>query len=405
MNRLRSVGIIFLVVVTLSVVFLAGYGAHWLFDRDSSGPASSGLPLTTPDEATGSAGFGVFWEAWQVLQRDFFGEQPAEQQRTYAAIQGLAGSYGDPYTFFVEPQPRQREKENLSGEFGGIGAWVSTDEQGNFVLKPMPGRAAEAAGVQEGDILVAVDGAPVTPDLSQDQALDLIRGPIGEPVELQLRRGQDGEIVQISVVRERVEMPSVEWRQMEETPQVGYIAINQFTERTASELDSAIDDLESKGISFLVLDLRHNGGGLLQSSVDVASRFLSDGVVLYERKNDGSRETYRVVEARRAPNWPTVILVDGATASAAEIVAGALQDRGRAQLVGEKTYGKGSVQLIRDLSDGSSVHVTVARWQTPNGHEINGVGLLPNLEALHQDGVDAPLAEAVRLLTTNVAQN
>ena len=405
MDRFRSLGLTFLVIATLTLVFLAGFGTHWL---TSQGVASSpGNPLAELALSDGSepAQFGVFWEAWHVLQRDFFGDQPADQQRTYAAIQGLAQSYDDPYTYFVEPQPRQREKENLSGEFGGIGAWVSTDEQGNIVLKPMPGRAAEAAGVLEGDILVAVNGTALTPELSQDQVLDMIRGPIGEPVELQLRRGDASDPLTISIVRERVETPSVEWRVLEEAPKVGYIAIRQFTERTAGELDSAIEDLDTQGISFLVLDMRHNGGGLLQSSIDVASRFLSDGVVLFERKNDGSRETYRVKSAERAPNWPTAVLVDGATASAAEIVAGALQDRGRAQLVGEKTYGKGSVQLIRDLSDGSSVHVTVARWQTPNGHEINGVGLSPNVEAPHQDGIDAPLAAAIRLLTGNVAQN
>ena len=405
MDRFRSLGLTVLAILTLSIVFLAGFGTHWLTSHGDADSLGSPLDELALNDSGKPAEFGVFWEAWQVLQRDFFGDQPADQQRTYAAIQGLAQSYDDPYTYFVEPQPRQREKENLSGEFGGIGAWVSTDEQGNIVLKPMPGRAAEAAGILEGDILAAVNSVAITSELMQDQVLDMIRGPIGEPVELQLRRGDSAELVTVSVVRERVETPSVEWRVLEEAPTVGYIAIHQFTERTADELDSAIQDLDDKGVSFLVLDMRHNGGGLLQSSIDVASRFLSDGVVLFERKNDGSRETYRVVSADRAPSWPTAILVDGATASAAEIVAGALQDRGRAQLVGEKTYGKGSVQLIRDLSDGSSVHVTVARWQTPNGHEINGVGLSPDVEAAHQDDIDAPLAAAIRLLTGDVAQN
>lgn len=405
MDRLRGLGITLLAILTLSIVFLAGFGAHWLTSHGTAAAPSNALAGVALSDSSQPAEFGVFWEAWQVLQRDFFGDQPVDQQRTYAAIQGLAQAYDDPYTYFVEPQPRQREKETLSGEFGGIGAWVSTDEQGRIVLKPMPGRAAAAAGILEGDILVAVDATPLTAALSQDQVLDMIRGPVGEPVELQLRRGDAADLVTVTVVRERVETPSVDWRVLEEAPTVGYIAIHQFTERTADELDSAIADLDARQISFLVLDLRHNGGGLLQSSIDVASRFLSDGVVLYERKNDGSRETYRVETAPRAPNWPTAVLVDGATASAAEIVAGALQDRGRAQLVGEKTYGKGSVQLIRDLSDGSSMHVTVARWQTPNGHEINGVGLAPDVEAPHLDDSDAPLAAAIRLLTADVAQN
>lgn len=405
MDRLRSFGLTFLVIATLTVVFMAGFGTHWLTSRTATSAPDMALAGLAAPESESSAEFAVFWEAWHVLQRDFFGDQPAEQERTYGAIQGLVQSYSDPYTYFVEPQPRQREKENLSGEFGGIGAYVSTDDAGEIVLNPMAGRAAEKAGVLEGDILVAVDGTAITPEMSQDQVLDLVRGPIGEAVELQLRRGDSPDLLTVSVIRERIESPSVEWRVLAETPTAGYIAISQFTERTAGELDRAIEDLEEADISFLVLDLRHNGGGLLQSSIDVASRFLDDGVILYERKNDGSRETYRVSAAHRAPNWPVAVLVDGATASAAEIVAGALQDRGRAQLVGEKTYGKGSVQLIRDLSDGSSVHVTVARWQTPNGHEINGVGLVPDVESLHEDSIDAPLAAAIRLLTGNVAQN
>ena len=234
--------------------------------------------------------------------------------------------------------------------------------------------------------------------MTADDVVNLIRGPIGEPVDLQVGREDVADTLTFSVVRERIETPSVEWRALEQNPQIGYIAIRQFTERTAEELDRALKDLEQQNVQQLVVDLRHNSGGLLQSAIDVTSRFLNDGVVLYERKNDGTEETYRVADAKRSPNWPMAILVDGATASASEILAGALQDRSRGELVGEKTYGKGSVQLVYDLSDGSSIHVTVARWLTPNGHEINGVGLVPDVAVAHDDNRDAPLDEAIRLL-------
>ncbi len=397
MKTARTLAFATLIVATLLVIFAAGYATRWLVSHGDA-------PGIQPDPASAAAGdsqepeFGVFWEAWDILQRDFYGDQPASQNRTYGAIQGLAEAYGDPYTVFVEPEPRQREREDLSGAFGGIGAWISQDEDGNKVLDPMPDRPAEKAGILKGDVLLAVDGAALDPALSVDEVVELIRGPIGEPVDLTVRRADEAEPLTLAVVRERIETPSVEWRALEQAPQVGYIAIRSFTERTDAELDRALDELRQQEISTLIVDLRHNGGGLLQSSIDVASRFLSDGVVLYERRNGGDEQVYRVRPASRAPNWPMVILVDGATASASEIVAGALQDRGRATLVGEKTFGKGSVQLVYDLSDGSSVHVTVARWLTPNGHEINGIGLTPEQIVLHEESRDAPLEEAINYL-------
>jgi len=393
----RTLALAVLIIATLVVVFSAGYIARWLVSDDTSlaRPGATGA-AAAPDQTDS---FGVFWEAWEILQRDFYGDQPANQSRTYGAIRGLAQAYDDPYTLFIEPEPRQRERENLSGAFGGIGAWISQDEAGNKLLDPMPERPAEKAGILKGDVLLAVDGAALDPALSVDEVVALIRGPVGEAVLLTVRRADVAEPLEVPVVRERIETPSVEWRALEQAPQVGYIAIRQFTERTPAELDRALAELRQAEISYLIVDLRHNGGGLLQSSIDVASRFLRDGVVLYEQRSSGSEQVYRVRSATRAPAWPMVVLVDGATASASEIVAGALQDRGRATLVGQKTFGKGSVQLVYDLSDGSSVHVTVARWLTPNGHEINGVGLTPEQIVPHEDGRDAPLEEAIKTLT------
>lgn len=398
MKTARTLALAVLILATVVVVFAAGYATRWLVSHGDT----PGAPPSAADAAASDGQapeFGVFWEAWNILQRDFYGDQPASQNRTYGAIKGLTEAYGDPYTVFVAPEPRQREREDLSGAFGGIGAWITVDEAGNKVLDPMPGRPAEKAGILKGDVLLAVAGQPLDPALSVDDVVNLIRGPIGEPVDLTVQRAGLAEPLVIAVVRERIETPSVDWRVLEQAPQVGYIAIHQFTERTAEELDRALEDLQQQEVSYLIVDLRHNGGGLLQSSIDVASRFLSDGVVLYERRNSGEEQVYQVRPAQRAPNWPMTILVDGATASASEIVAGALQDRGRAELVGETTFGKGSVQLVYDLSDGSSVHVTVARWITPNGHEINGVGLTPEQIVPHEDGRDAPLEEAIRTLT------
>ena len=402
MTTVRNLGLIALVAISVVVVFLAGFGARWLIDH-------GGTPVDTPSvtAATGDAAqpgdMHVFWEAWHILQRDFYGDQPDTQAREHGAIDGLARTYNDPYTRFIAPEPHEREKEQLSGEFGGIGAWINKDDAGNLRLDPMPDRPAEKAGIRRNDILIAVAGTAIAAEITADEAVNMIRGPIGEPVELQVRREGAADPLTFSVVRERIETPSVEWRALDQNPQIGYVAIRQFTERTADELDRALKELEQQNVQQLIVDLRHNSGGLLQSSIDVTSRFLNDGVVLFERKNDGTEQTYRVVDAKRSPNWPIAVLVDGATASASEIFAGALQDRSRGQLVGEKTYGKGSVQLVYDLSDGSSVHVTVARWLTPNGHEINGVGLVPDVAVAHDDNRDAPLEEAIRLLSAGPA--
>jgi carboxyl-terminal processing protease len=405
MNIARSVGYAALILITLAGVFVAGFGTHWILSHGDGRAQPVGLPGDGGDSSPDAkAQFGVFWEAWDILQRDFYGEKPATESRTYGAISGLVESYGDPFTYFVEPEPRQREKEDLSGEFGGIGAWVSQDEDGTIRLQPMADLPAARAGVRDRDILRAVDGTPISPEMSTDDAVSLIRGPVGEPVLLTILREESGETLDIEVIRERIETPTVEWRMLEEAPETGYVTIHLFGERTPTELDRALADLRGQGASQLVLDLRHNPGGLLDGAVAVASRFLNDGVVLFERKSDGTEETYHVSNAERVSDWPMVVLVDGATASAAEIVAGALQDRTRASLVGEKTFGKGSVQLVHDLSDGSSIHVTVAHWLTPNGHEINGVGLTPDLEVAHEDGRDAPLEEAVRLFSSQAME-
>ena len=405
MRTVRLIAYGGLLLATVAVVFLAGFGTHALLAPPSPESARAPLAATGPapessprTESDAENGFGVFWQAWHILQQEFYGDQPGTQQRTYGAIKGLTEAYQDPYTYFVEPQPRQREKEQLSGEFGGIGAYITVDDSGRVRLDPMPARPAERAGIQEDDILQAVDGAPIPPEASAEDVVALVRGPIGEAVTLTLLRESSGETLTVNVVRERIETPTVEWRLLEQDVRTGYIAISLFSERTAAELDRALSELEAGGATRLILDLRHNSGGLLQASIDVSSRFLSDGVVLFERKNDGSETPYRVVDVRRAPGWPMTVLVDGATASAAEIVAGALQDRERATLIGDKTFGKGSVQLVHDLEDGSSIHVTVARWLTPNGHEINGVGLTPDREVPHEDGRDAPLESAISFL-------
>jgi len=392
-REVRALLIALLITGMIIGAFGVGVGTTWLLMHGRSANA---------DE---SASFNVFWEAWRLVEQNYLGELPSGQQVAWGAIRGALATLNDPHTAFLEPQPRQREKEDLSGRFGGIGAYVTKAENGSMVLDPMPDLPAEKAGILKGDVLIKVDDAEITPDMTVDQVISLIRGEVGTIVRLTLRRQGQAEPFAVEVERQEIPSPSVEWRMLEGAEGTGYIRIMLFSSRTAKELRAAVKELQALGMTRLVVDLRGNGGGLFDAGIDVASEFLPDGVVLYQLEKGGTEKTFTVTGSGSYTDRPLVLLVDGGTASAAEIVAGALQDRGRAVLIGQKTYGKGSVQSVFDLSDGSSVHITSAKWLTPNRHQINGQGLTPNIDAGITDddrsqGRDPQLDRAIQYLTT-----
>lgn len=330
-----------------------------------------------------SAQFGVFWEAWNLINDHFYGDSSDEQARTYGAIQGSLQALEDPYTLFVEPQQRDREEEELRGSFGGIGAIVERTADGRILLTPMEDRPAAKAGVLPGDELIGVDDQPISADMPFNDVLAMVRGDVGEVVKLTIRREGVAEVLSFEIRRQEIVTPSVSWELI--APDVGYVQLAIFGERTSDELEEAVRELRSQGASRYVLDLRNNGGGLLPAAIDVASQFLEDGAVVYERKADGQEKTYPVTNKGTLLEEPLAVLVNSGSASASEIVAGAIQDYGRGVLVGTQTFGKASVQLIFDLSDGSSLHVTNAVWLTPGRHEIEGAGLTPDIEVALTD--------------------
>lgn len=392
---MRTVFKIFLTTFVAIIIFGTGTGAGYLL-RDF-------IVKDQPSEEL-TQDLALYWEVWNRVEEQFYGGVPQEAPITYGAIRGSLATLNDPYTLFLEPEPAAQEKADLEGQFGGIGAYVRRDEAGAVILEPMRDQPAELAGLMAGDILIKVDGVDILPEMPTDEIVMLIRGQVGTEVVLTVEREGVQTPVDIAITRAIIETPSANWRVLEEEPTIGYVQLIAFTERSAEELDDAFDELAAQGAESYILDLRGNGGGLLDASVNIASQFLRDGVVVVrEDRQNGGERVYEVHSGGKVLDQPLVLLVNGGTASASEIVAGALQDYERAVLIGEKTFGKGSVQLIYELSDNSRLHVTVAKWFTPNGHVIDGTGLMPDIEILfseedHATGRDPQLERAITFL-------
>ena len=282
-------GYFLLGMLTALVVFAVGVAAMWGYVNWTGGRPGPPLPGTALAERPINE--SLLDEAWRVIYEDFYGEIPSVQKRTYGAIKGSIQTLDDPYTFFIEPEPAVREQERLEGKFGGIGAYLQVDEQGRIVLEPMVDRPAARAGIQKGDILVAVDGQSIPTPADLDQVTDMVRGPVGATVTITVQRGD--ETLDFEVPRAEIELPSVSWQPVSDAPDVGYIRIERFSGLTAKELDQALGDLKELGADkAFVIDMRGNPGGLVNAAVDVSSRFLDGGVVLIEKHADGSRRPW-----------------------------------------------------------------------------------------------------------------
>lgn len=396
-SRIRNGLTVFMLVILAVSAFAAGYLTRELVN----GNDSSTLAHAEQDMST-------FYEAWDLVEHNFSGVLPEARDVTYGAIRGSLSALNDPYTVFIEPAARQVERERLQGSFGGIGAYISrSPETGELLLEPIPGNPAEAAGVLPGDILIAVDDVPILAEMTVPEVSELLKGEKGSTVVLTIRHQGAEESVDISIVRDDILLPSVSFRLIDQNPTIGYIQLMRFSGESSNEVGTAIQSLQAQGATQFILDLRQNGGGLRDAAVDVADHFLGEGPVLYLQSQAEGERVFNSTNETLAPTEPLVVLIDGGTASASEIVAGALKDRDRATLIGNsKTFGKGSVQLVFDLSDGSSVHVTSARWLTPDRHQIDQSGLEPDVmvevsQADIDNGIDPVLDRAIAFLQEN----
>lgn len=399
--------------VAFALVAAAAFAAGLTVGGAEQTPASVAARLSlvgdrlnsTPNE---TADFTDFWKAWNALEENFVitnasSTLPTIEERMWGAISGLAASYGDPYTVYFPPEDAKEFHETISGTFAGVGMEIDVKDGVLTVIAPLKGTPAEAAGILAGDKITAIDGEE-TGGISTEQAVRKIRGPAGTNVVLTILR--DGKELILTVTRAIIQIPETDDSYDEKTG-VYRIALYAFTANSHQHFNQAFARFKKSGAKLLVLDLRGNPGGYLNSSIRIASHFLPKGTPVVT-EDFGGKEENKVHTSIGYNDLPrgtkTVILIDGGSASASEILASALKDAGRATLVGTKTFGKGSVQQLIDLGKGS-IKVTTARWVTPAGRWITNGGVEPDIvvertRADAEAGKDPQMERAVRFLTT-----
>ena len=338
--------------------------------------------------------FPVFEQALDILKAHALLDLPENRKLEYGMIQGLLQAVGDPYTMFIEPPQHELQSDQLTGKFGGIGAHIEIDETGFPRLYPFQDSPARKAGIADGDRLLAVDDWQVAPQTPLDEIQAAIRGPVGEAVRLLIFRPEENRELSFVIDRSEVTIPSVTWNRLEEFPQVGIVHVNIIAATTRDEVTRAVEDLQAQGVSSFILDLRNNYGGLVDGGVDTARLFLKQGDVIAQQYRGQPVETFAVTRPGPFADLPLVVLVNHGTASASEIIAGALQAQGRAVLIGEPTYGKNTIQLVFNLQDGSSLHVTSARWWIPNlAFPGESHGLTPDISVSPEQSSDSAVIQ------------
>ena len=367
-------------VIAAVALALAGSG-YWLGYTDGRNVPKrvvvTGIANMEAPSSTTTADFSTFWEAWQTIN-DYYLNNPSTtaQQKVYGAINGLVGSLGDPYSEFFTPQSNQQFQQDITGDFGGVGIQIDLDAAGHLVVvAPLKGTPGAVAGLLPRDWIVAINGTS-TDGMTLDSAVNIIRGPVGSVVTLSILRGGWTEPKDFKITREVIKVPNVEF-EMKGT--IAVITLAEFTQDAEPDFYNTLVKALNANAQGIVLDLRDDPGGYLQVAVDLAGYFLKSGSpVVKEVGRAVPEQDYTATGNGVLDNMPMVVLVNGGTASAAEILSGALRDDRGVKLVGEQTFGKGTVQELEPLADGSAIKLTVAHWVLPSGQILDHVGLLPD---------------------------
>ena len=304
--------------------------------------------------------FHLLRQARDILISNTILEMPSEKTMEYGMIRGLMETMNDPYTIFVEPAVNEIQSDELTGSYGGVGVRLEQDTQMFWRLFPLPESPAIEAGILDGDLLLSVEDLPVTPDIDEVTLIAALRGPVGEKVQVTIQR--DGETLDFKIKRRSFPIPSVSYNLMPEEKSIGMVKINRISNTTADEIQNGIQELHEQGAQAFILDLRNNGGGMVDAGIEITRLFLEDGEVMQSQFKDQETEIFIIEKPGPIIQYPLVVLMNGNTASAAEIVAGGLNKANRATLIGNPTFGKTTIQYIFDLEDGSSIHVTSGRW-------------------------------------------
>lgn len=395
-------------------VVLAGLTGFWLgthqfkikLGRDSSIKIERKIPADKQN-----LDFSLFWEVWDRLEKNYIDKKALDRnQMVLGAIQGMVASLGDPYTAFLKPSENKELKEDLNGSFEGVGIQLGYKENQLAVIAPLTGTPAYKAGVKAGDLILKIDDQPTT-GISADEAMRKIRGPKGTKVKLSLMHTDEKEPYEVEIVRDTIVVPSVEvefvttetQKRTEAQKVIAHLKLMKFGDRTAEEWDKAVGEIANHkpSVSGVILDLRNNPGGYLTGSVFIASEFVGSGVIVQQEHANGTKETFSVNRPGRILNQPLVVLINEGSASASEIVAGALQDYKRAKIVGTKSFGKGTIQEAEDLPGGAGLHITTARWLLPQGGSIDKKGITPDNEVKDDpktSEIDEQLQKAIEVL-------
>jgi len=396
-------------VILLLGAFSGGILVGWFIPKDNVLASHNNPdPIASEDTITPSSStdtevlFAPFWEAWNLVKENYVDQPVDETAMMRGAISGMLESLGDQHTSYMDPDQYQQANMQMDGDYEGIGAWVDITGEYLIITSPMPDSPAEKAGLKPNDTIIAVDGEDMT-GVDGNIVLQHILGPAGTDVTLTVLRQDAGEPFDVTITRAKITVPSVTHEMLDND--IAYVQISTFGEDTTQDLKAALKDLMKQNPKGMILDLRNNGGGYLNTAIEVVSQFIPEGVVMYEEYGDGTRQEYKAQSNGVATDIPMVVLVNEGSASASEITAGAIQDLGRGKLVGMTTYGKGSVQNWIPLSnDQGAVRITIARWLTPSGRQIHEVGLEPDfkVEITQEDydaGKDPQLDKAIELLT------
>ncbi len=415
MKILRIASLVFLPLITLVLGWQIGasYEMRQMSAQQSRitelFSMSSGSGQIVQSDPEKEVDLSIFWSVWRLLQKHYVDPSKLEvRSMVFGAVNGLVNAVGDPYTLFMTPQDTKMFQKALSGTLEGIGAQLDQRQGHVIVVAPLKGSPAEKAGLQSKDEIVAVDGKTLE-GMSLENAVTLIRGAKGTTVTLSILRAPKHEPFPMKVVRDAIHIPSVESKVIKtQSGSIGFVALNQFGDDSTAEMKKALAAFPTTGLKGVVLDLRFNGGGYLDGAVDLVSMFQQSGDVVTVDRRDAELESHHVNGNPIIPTLPLVVLINGGSASASEITAGALQDNKRATIIGMQSFGKGTVQEIIDLPGGSALRVTIAHWLTPAGHDLGKKGVTPNFVVdrtidQYQRGEDPQLLAAEAWLTVHKA--